>query len=107
MRRVVYLLPEAERELQDAFRWYERQRSGLGLEFLLALHAAVESLRRLPEGGELVALRTRRLLLRRFPYLLLYTVEADRVLITALFHGRRDPLRWADRVREGVALSRV
>ncbi len=101
MRRPVQLLSEAERELEDAFWWYERQRGGLGLEFLLAFDAAVESLRRLPEGHELVALKTRKALLRRFPYLVLYAVEAERVLITAVFHGRRDPRRWADRVREG------
>ncbi len=102
VRRPVQLLPEAERELEDAFWWYERQRSGLGLEFLLAFDAAVEGLRRLPEGHELVALKTRKALLRRFPYLVLYAVEAERVLITAVFHGRRDPRRWTDRVREGA-----
>jgi plasmid stabilization system protein ParE len=93
---------EAERELEDAFWWYERQPSGLGLELLLAFDAAVESLRRLPEGHELVALKTRKVLLRRFPYLVLYAVEAERVLITTVFHGRRDPRRWSDRVREGA-----
>ncbi len=105
MSRPVHLLPEAEREVEDAFEWYERQRRGLGLEFLLAFDAAVESLRRLPEGHELVALKTRKALLRRFPYLVLYAVETERILITAVFHGRRDPRGWTDRVREG--LSRV
>jgi hypothetical protein len=38
VRRPVHLLPEAEPELEDAFWWYERQRSGLGLEFLHATH---------------------------------------------------------------------
>ena len=57
VRRPVHLLPEAERELESAFWWYERQRSGLGLEFLLAIDAAVERVRRLPEGHELVTLR--------------------------------------------------
>ncbi len=102
VRRPVHLLPEAERELEDAFRWYERQRKGLGLEFLLAFDAVVENLRRLPEGHELVALRTRKVLLRRFPYLVLYAVEADRILVTAVFHGRRDPRRRSDRVREAA-----
>lgn len=102
MKRPVHLLSEAERELEDAFWWYERQRSGLGLEFLLGFDAAVEGLRRLPEGHELVALRTRKALLRRFPYLVLYTIEAERLLITAVFHGRRDPHRWSDRVRESA-----
>lgn len=102
MKRPVHLLPEAERELEDAFWWYERQRSGLGLEFLLAFDAAVERLRRLPKGYELVALRTRKALLRRLPYLVLYATEAERLLVTAVFHGRRDPHRRSDRVREGA-----
>lgn len=102
VRPPVHLLPEAERDLEEAFWWYERQRTGLGLEFLLAFDAAVEGMRRLPEVHELVAHRTRKALLRRFPYLLLYTVEAERVLITAVFHGRRDPRVWSDRVREGA-----
>lgn len=113
MTRVVQLLPEAEREVEEAFRWYEHQRPGLGLEFLLAFDAAVERLRRLPEGHEVVALRTRKALLRRFPYLVLYAVEEKRILVTAVFHGRRDPRRWTDRVREvgtvtkGSAAGRV
>jgi plasmid stabilization system protein ParE len=105
MNRVVQLLPEAEREVEEAFRWYERQRRGLGLEFLLAFDAAVERLRRLPEGHEIVGLRTRKALLRRFPYLVLYTLEDRRILVTAVFHGRRDPRRWSDRVREDAVAS--
>ena len=80
MTRPVHFLPEAERELVDAFAWYERQRRGLGLEFLLAFDAAIEKLRRIPDGHELVASRTRKALLRRFPYLVLYVVEAERVV---------------------------
>jgi plasmid stabilization system protein ParE len=98
--RSVQLLLEAVQEVEEAFWWYERQRHGLGLEFLLAFDAAVEALRRLPEGHEVVALRTRKALLRRFPYLVLYALEDERILITAVFHGRRDPRRWSDRVRE-------
>ena len=107
MSRPVQLLPEAVREVEEAFWWYEGQRRGLGLEFLLAFDAAIEAVRRLPEGHEVVALRTRKTILRRFPYLVLYTLEDERILITAVFHGRRDPRRWSDRVREGAVASRA
>ena len=107
MTRTVQLLPEAVREVEEAFWWYEGQRRGLGLEFLLAFDAAVDGLRRLPEGHEVVALRTRKTLLRRFPYLVLYALEGERILITAVFHGRRDPRRWSDRVREHAIASRA
>lgn len=106
MNRRVDLLPVAQREVEEAFRWYEAQRPGLGYDFLLAMDATIERLRRLPEGNEVVALRTRRALLRRFPYLVLYALEADRIVVTAVFHGRRDPIRWSDRVREQAISSR-
>ena len=105
MTRSVQLLPEAEREVEQAFWWYERQRTGLGFEFLLAFDATVGSLRRLPEGHEIVALRTRKALLRRFPYLVLYALEEKRIVVTAVFHAHRDPRRWSDRVRERVIPS--
>jgi toxin ParE1/3/4 len=102
VKRDVQLLPEAVREVEEAFWWYERRRSGLGLEFLLTFDALLETLRRLPEGHEAVAMRTRKALLRRFPYLVLYALEDERVLVTAVFHGHRDPRRWSNRVCEGV-----
>jgi plasmid stabilization system protein ParE len=30
-------------------------------------------------------------LTRRFPYGLFYVVEAERIVVLAVFHGRRDP----------------
>lgn len=49
MSRVVHVRPEAEWELVEAFWWYERQRSGLGREFLFAFDATVERVRRHPD----------------------------------------------------------
>lgn len=107
MRRAVQLLPGAEREVEEAFRWYERQRRGLGFEFLLAFDATMQALRRLPEGHEVVGRRTRKALLRRFPYLVLYVLENELILVTAVFHGHRDPRRWSDRVREGAVRAEI
>lgn len=105
MKRVLRLLPEAELELEHTFFWYESQRPGLGFEFLLAFDAAVEGIRRLPESREVVALRTRRTMLRRFPYLVLYTFTKREVLVTSVFHSHRDPQGWSDRVREVASLE--
>ena len=88
--------------MEETFWWYERRRRGLGFEFLFALDAAMQALRRLPEGHEVVDLRTRKALLRRFPYLVLYVLEDQVILVTAVFHGHRDPRRWSERVRDGA-----
>jgi hypothetical protein len=34
MRKPVFLRPEAQLDLEDAAQWYNRQRGGLGYEFL-------------------------------------------------------------------------
>lgn len=90
-------LPPAAQDVARALRWYERQRTGLGADFveelarLLALVAASPSLFPVIHRG------TRRALLRRFPYLVFFRVLEDSVIVVAVFHSSRDPRRWADR----------
>jgi hypothetical protein len=45
-------------------------------------------------GGE-----TRRCLLRRFPYGLIYALDQDDILILAVAHTRREPGYWRDRLK--------
>ena len=39
----------------------------------------------------------RRLLVKRFPYSILYREESERVVVIALFHAKRDPTIWKKR----------
>ena len=64
----VVIRPEAEREIQDAFDWYEERNEGLGLEFLRAADACLSGVRRNPEGYQFAEGQVRRALLRKFPY---------------------------------------
>jgi len=41
---------------------------------------------------------TRRFLLRRFPYSVIYRVEPSRIVIVAIAHGRRRPGYWKERL---------
>ena len=89
--RDVVFRPEAERELADAYAWYEEQRPGLGEEFLACVEAALAQARRNPRLYQPVHRNVRRVLTRRFPYGIFYLVEEQRLVIVAVFHGRRDP----------------
>lgn len=97
--------PRARREVRAAFHWYESKRAGLGSEFLRALDAAIEDVRRMPGKHQLVAKRTRKVLVRRFPYFIFYALEGQCILVTAVFHTSRDSRSWSDRVREGVQIG--
>ena len=90
MREVVFR-PEARADLESAYRWYEDRRRGLGEELLLVVDAVVEQIRRAPEAYPVIHRSVRRALTRRFPYGVFYVVEPKRLVVLAIFHGRRDP----------------
>lgn len=89
---------EAEAEVAEAFDWYEHRVPGLGSHFLAALDAAVESILSNPFQHPVLYRNTRRTLLRRFPYQVLFLVEEDTITVMAVLHGARDPQRWQDRI---------
>ena len=72
--------PAAAADVEDAYRWYEHQRAGLGDEFLAAVSIVIESLVTYPESFPVVYRQTRRANLRRFPYSLFYRIIDDRVM---------------------------
>jgi plasmid stabilization system protein ParE len=88
---------EAYAEVVDAKEWYAAQAPGLDLEFARAVDAALATVARFPEGFPLIDRDIRRVLLRRFPYQLLYYHEGDDLVVLACFHHRRDPQSWRSR----------
>jgi toxin ParE1/3/4 len=87
----VVFRPEAKEDLVRAYRWYEDRRPGLGEEFLGVVEAAIEQIRRAPAMFSVVHRDVRRVLTRRFPFGVFYRDEPERVIVLAVFHGRRDP----------------
>jgi len=67
MKKEVIIRPEAEAEIEKAYHWYEEQRKGLGLDFLLCIEEAIEKISRNPEVYSLVHKNVRRILIHRFP----------------------------------------
>jgi toxin ParE1/3/4 len=89
--------PEARTEVLEAQAWYEARAAGLGLEFARAVDVAINSAVRNPEAFASIAGKCRRVLLRRFPFSLVYRVRGDEFLIIAVFHHRRDPSELTSR----------
>jgi len=92
VKRLVYQA-EAEADVRAAFDWYERQREGLGEEFLGELSRAEHAARSNPLASRVIRRDARRITLHRFPYQLIYRLMDDVVVVIACFHGRRSPKR--------------
>ena len=90
--------PEAEAEIAEAFDWYEDQVPGLGSDFLLCLDAIVSAILRSPAYYPRVQKIVRRGLTRRFPYEVFFLEDGERIVILSVFHARRNPKRWQDRI---------
>jgi plasmid stabilization system protein ParE len=88
----------AEAEIAEALLYYDQQSSGLGAELLLEYDAAVKRITTQPEAWRQIGPNSRRCLLRRFPYGVVYSVERDNVIVTAVMALRRDPNHWDDRI---------
>jgi plasmid stabilization system protein ParE len=94
----VIFTPRARTELIDAQDWYENEVSGLGRRFRAAVDAVVQRMSANPRQFPVIYKNVRRALLRRFPYALMFVIEADDTLtVIACFHGSRDPARWQKR----------
>jgi plasmid stabilization system protein ParE len=90
-------LSVADDEMAEAATFYEAQGIGLGSDFLDDVQQAIDRLRNHPEIGTNVGDNLRRTLLLRFPFSLIYSVEAEEILIVSVAHHRRRPGYWRSR----------
>jgi plasmid stabilization system protein ParE len=95
--RSLEYLQEAVEEAEEAARWYAERSPTAAAAFTDLLDVAAEAVRQAPEAWPPYDHGTRRFLLRRFPYFLVYRVEPTRVVIVAVAHAHRRPGYWKDR----------
>jgi plasmid stabilization system protein ParE len=93
MTRPVILTPLAEADLAEGKVWYDDQRDGLGTEFVLAVEKVLHQIGATPEMHQVVRDDVRKSVVRRFPYVVFYRAEPDRVVVLAVHDARRDPAR--------------
>lgn len=93
----VEIAEAAAEELDEAYRWYEGQRKGLGDELLGEFLQSIQSAAEKPLRYPVVEGSLRRALLHRFPYGVCYRLEAGGIVVVAFFHGKRNPRHWKKR----------
>ncbi len=95
--RLIYH-PEAEAEVIEAARFYERRVPGLGGRFLDEFDAAVSEIDRAPDLWPMVRSGLHRHTMRRFPYAIYYRIEGDALRILVVKHHSRHPDYGKDRL---------
>ena len=88
---------EAELDITETFNFYEDHRLGLGHDFLLCVDAAISKIERNPLLYKKIYKDVRRIALERFPYRIFYFIQSQHIVVTAVFHVRKDPVSWEHR----------
>ena len=89
--------PLATIEIFEAYDWYELQREGLGIEFLMELEIFYTTLQRNPDTYSYFQKPVRHGSLDRFPYTVVYETFDEVIVIYSVFMYRQDP----DKKRSG------
>jgi len=77
--------------VKEEFSWYEEKRIGLGYDFLLQIDAGIRFIERDPEIYQIGYKGTRKHIIKRFPYKMIYLLEKHKIIILAIIHSKRNP----------------
>jgi len=94
----VRILEAAELELDEAVEYYDAESPGLGDEFLVEFIKSVERISNYPNAWHPFSKVTRRCLLNRFPYCIIYYIEDDTINVIAVACLHRKPQYWKNRL---------
>jgi toxin ParE2 len=89
--------PEVPQELEAAALWYEERQPGLGSDFLEEYRATLRRVLNEPERWRRIRGGNRKLNFHRFPFAIVYSVNADAIYVKAVMHLHRRPFYWMPR----------
>jgi len=92
--------PAAYEELRYAFLWYQERAQGLGDRFIEEIERAVTTVQQNPSTWPTYSHGTRRFLVHRFPFAIVYTQEEHAITVVAVMHLKRKPEYWQQRIQE-------
>ena len=94
----VRLIAEARDEFLHEVAYYEDLRTGLGKRFHTAATTAFKRAGESPMTGKPGVAGTRRVLVKGFPFAVVYAAEESAVVVYAVAHLSRRPGYWFDRL---------
>jgi plasmid stabilization system protein ParE len=94
----VELNPAALREIDDAFEWYLERSLQAAEAFIRELNSALALIASAPAIWPRFEAGTRRYVLRKFPYSIIYVEIPAGIEVIAVAHQKRRPRYWQARV---------
>jgi len=90
----IQLSEEAALDQRSAITYYSDQNTDLATAFLSDFDSACDLIIERPEIGRPIRTSNRKVVLQRFPFVLIYKSDGDYLRILAVAHQRRRPEYW-------------
>ncbi len=84
----------AERNIAEAFNWYEMKQGNLGYDFIENIEAELNQIHENPFLYQTRYESIRCALISRFPYGIFYWVDGNKIIVLTVLHLSRDPRLW-------------
>lgn len=83
--------------MEAAALWYQDRQPGLGGDFLEEFERTLRRIVSEPERWRIIRGENRKVTFNRFPYAIVYSVNAGTLNIKAVMHLHRRPFYWEER----------
>jgi len=94
----IEIVPEAADEAREARIWYAQRSPTAATRFIAELDRAISEIQTAPQRWPAHLYGTRRYILKRFPFLIVYRLSAEKIQIIACQHAKRRPGYWRGRL---------
>jgi len=96
--KLLQIHPAALAELKSAVAWYQERNQAAALNFAAELDRVIDLIIDAPGRWPTGDHGTRKLVLQRYPFAVIYREKAAVIQILAIAHGRRRPGYWKNRL---------
>lgn len=90
--------PDAVSELIHSVEYYQERVENLGIEFLDEVINTIFRILEFPDAFTQFSQNSRRCLLNRFPFAIIYQIRENEIFIVAITHLSMKPGYWIERV---------
>ena len=88
----------AKEDLRNSAKYYEAKQVNLGHDFLDNVDDVLERIKENPKQFPIIYKETRKALIKRFPFQVLFVIRNIEIIVFAIFHSSQNPNKWKTRI---------
>jgi plasmid stabilization system protein ParE len=97
-RKRIRIQSQAQEEIYEAFDWYFKRSPEAADAFLAEIGVSLEQIASRPQLYPVCTKNTRKCVLAKFPYSVIFREKDDVILVFAVAHAKRRPGYWRGRI---------